>query len=153
VINDPNLGLVDYRVLQKPTGHLDLLADLVNGELRDSSPADAVVFLGPRCRFLEKMPAELLEAHPGAYTRFFYLQYRTGIPPMTQAGMPDDASSRQGGLLRGGGVGGPSLPDYVMDGDLPDSIGSAVARLKGRTFVVHSPGEFDKAIRLIERPM
>jgi hypothetical protein len=71
------LGTVDVHVLQNRTGHLDLVADLVNQELKSASPADVVLFIGPMMRFTEKVPAEELEKPPSsAIPRFYYLQYR-----------------------------------------------------------------------------
>src|SRR5204862_6901131 len=44
------------------------------------------------------------------------------------------------------------LAPYIRptSGNFPDSINSAVARLKGRITIVHTPGEFAKAIGQIE---
>ncbi|HYW47335.1 MAG TPA: hypothetical protein VE959_30990 [Bryobacteraceae bacterium] len=70
------LDLVDYRVLQNRTGHLDLLADMVNRELKEPEPSDVVLFLGPLARYSDKVPAEELEKPPAATPRFFYFQYR-----------------------------------------------------------------------------
>src|SRR5262249_43371943 len=38
-----------------------------------------------------------------------------------------------------------------MSMNFPDSINSAVARVKGKTLVIHTPGEFSNAIDQIER--
>jgi hypothetical protein len=75
-VNELELQTVDYRVLQNKSGHIDLLADLVNQELRSGQPSDAVVFLGPAARFEDKVPAELLEQPAAGPTRFFYFQYK-----------------------------------------------------------------------------
>jgi hypothetical protein len=39
----------------------------------------------------------------------------------------------------------------TMTGALPDSIALAVSRLKGKTLIIHTPGEFSNAIDQIER--
>jgi hypothetical protein len=70
------LQLVNYHVLANPRGHVDLLTDLVNGELDASQPANAVIFLGPAGRYLDKVPKNALEDRPADRTPFFYLQYR-----------------------------------------------------------------------------
>jgi hypothetical protein len=72
------LQLVDYGVLKNQRGHLDLLADLVKEELAASEPSDAVIFLGPATRYLDKVPQTSLEERAGASVapRFFYLQYK-----------------------------------------------------------------------------
>jgi hypothetical protein len=43
-------------------------------------------------------------------------------------------------------------PFLNMQATLPDLIHSAVSRLKGKTVVMHTPAEFEKAIQQIERP-
>lgn len=75
-MNELELGLVDYHVLQNSRGHVDLLADLVNQESRAEHPADVVVFLGPATRFGDKIPRESLDAPTGNAPRFFYFQYK-----------------------------------------------------------------------------
>jgi hypothetical protein len=85
VMNDLELNAVDYRVLQKPMGHVDLLADLVNREVHEGKPSDAVVFLGPATRYEDKPPRAALE-RLAAIPRFFYFQYRPlvrGLAPST----------------------------------------------------------------------
>lgn len=117
-INTVELGKVDFQVLQNRGGHLDLLADLINGEITAQTPSDVVLFLGPMARFSDKVPSEELEKPAGATPRFYYLQYRSLFPQ-------------------------PSV--------LPDVITHAVAKLKGKTLVIHSPGDFAKAIDQVER--
>lgn len=115
-MNSIQLGLVDYSVLQRPKGHVDVLADLVNQELRANHPADAAVFLGPTARFSDKVPESALEEHNGDKPHFFYFQYK---------------------------------PYWGRAADFPDSIVHAVKRLKGKTIVIHSPGEFARAIEQV----
>ena len=89
-LNGTELGLVDYHVLQNPRGHVDLLAGLVNLELRAEPPSDVVVFLGPETRYVDKLPATALEEPIGAAPQFFDLQFR----PYFRAGatLPDSIS-------------------------------------------------------------
>jgi hypothetical protein len=75
-INNVQLGVVDYRVLQNKRGHVDLLADLLNGEMRTEDPSDVVLFLGPSARYDDKVPQAALEKTDGAGPQFFYFQYR-----------------------------------------------------------------------------
>jgi hypothetical protein len=75
-MNNLELGLVDYRVLQNQRGHLGLLAGLVNQELRAAEPSDAVVFIGPPARFSDKLPETMIEGHSGGAPQFFYLEYK-----------------------------------------------------------------------------
>ena len=74
-LNDMELDAIDYRTLQKPGGHVDLLSDLINRELQSPKPSDAVVFLGPASRYLDAMPSSALNA-AATKLRFFYFQYR-----------------------------------------------------------------------------
>lgn len=113
------LGLVDYNVLQNRSGHLDLLADLVNGELAAKEPSDVVLFLGPQARTYDKVPRDELEKPQVGGPRFFYFQYRPAFPQ--------------------------------QQATFPDTINRAVSRLKGKTVVIRTPGEFAKAIDQMER--
>jgi len=70
------LQLVDYSVLKNRRGHIDLLTDLVNEELNASEPPDAVIFLGPATRYLDKLPETGGDDRGGLLPRFFYLQYK-----------------------------------------------------------------------------
>jgi hypothetical protein len=75
-INDVQLGVVDYRVLQNRRGHVDMLADLVNGEIQAKESSDVVLFLGPAARYWDNMPQSALEKPDGSKPQFFYFQYR-----------------------------------------------------------------------------
>lgn len=74
-LNDMELDAVDYRTLQNPTGHIDLLSDLINRELASPKPSDAVVFLGPASRYVDQIPSSAVDA-AASKLRFFYFQYR-----------------------------------------------------------------------------
>jgi hypothetical protein len=74
-LNNMELDAIDYHTLQNPTGHIDLLSDLINHELVSPKPSDAVVFLGPASRYIDKMPPAAVDA-AAAKLRFFYFQYR-----------------------------------------------------------------------------
>jgi hypothetical protein len=89
-LNGTELGLVDYHVLQNPHGHVDLLAGLMNLELRAEPPSDVVVFLGPETRYVDKLPPTALEQPTGATPQFFDLQFK----PYFRAGssLPDSIS-------------------------------------------------------------
>jgi hypothetical protein len=122
------LGLVDAKVLQNRRGHVETLAGLVNTELTDGTPSDAVVFLGPLSRFADKVPAETME-RPADRPQFFFFQ----LAP----------------TLHGGRRG--NVPLIAPDSTLPDSIRHAVTRLGGKTMTIRSPGELAKAIDRLEQ--
>jgi hypothetical protein len=86
VINQTELGLVDYHILQHPKGHLDFLAGLMNREVRESEPSDVVLVLGPKPHFTDKIPSEALEKIGGS-PRFLYLQYQPFL--QTRSELPD----------------------------------------------------------------
>src|ERR1022692_3268551 len=121
------LAKVDYQALQFPTGHLDLLARLINQELRAEPPSDAVIFLGPRERFHEKLAADALDKSRGEVPRFFFLPYQAPLDlpdPQAPRTLRDPMSGPGGrGGVRGGGT--PSLlsaPD-MMSGPPPGDRG------------------------------
>jgi hypothetical protein len=118
-INSAELGVVDYRVLQNRRGHVDMLTDLVSGEMHAKEPSDVVLFLGPASRYWDKVPADSLERADAddARPRFYYFQYRSFFRPAT----------------------------------FPDVISLALRKLRGKTVLIHSPGEFAKAIQQVER--
>jgi hypothetical protein len=175
-LNQLQLAKVDYQILQLRAGHLDLLARLINQELRAQPASDTVIFLGPRERFHDKLPANALDKLHGAAPRFFFLPYQApyGLPgARTSRPSPGPMGSGKGRGGNGGGL--PSLqsapdmmsgPELVGDNGLnigigtslpesperlPDTVSLTVARLKGKTIVIRSPGEFAKAIEQIER--
>ena len=125
-VNDIELGLVDVQVLSNRRGHLDLISDMVNQELRSQPPADAVVFLGPIARFEDKVPRQAFEKTVGALPHFFYFQVRP--------------------FFRGGRA----LPPGPLPSVMPDSINSAISRLNGKVVVIHTPGDLAKAISRLE---
>jgi hypothetical protein len=75
-INGLQLQLVDYHVLEKRNGYVELLADLVNQELRSAEPPDAVIILGPPTRYYDKLQENALEQHVPANPQFFFLEYK-----------------------------------------------------------------------------
>lgn len=82
------LNAVDFSVLQKPKGHVDMLAGLVNRELHAEKPSDAVLFLGPSARYEDKPPRGAIE-RLALIPRFFYFQYRPFLRRIMPATLPD----------------------------------------------------------------
>jgi hypothetical protein len=111
--------------------HLDLPANLVNREIRDPAPSSAVVFLGPRARFDDKMPPELLVPAQAAGPHFFYLQYWPLWPSRVLAGNSQTVWASKSG------------------GDQPDTISRVVRSLKGTTIAIYTPRDFDRAIEQV----
>jgi hypothetical protein len=75
VLKGLELGVVQVDVLEKPKGHVDLLASLLDDEIRSPSPSDAVIFLGPQERFFDTAPYGALDAPSGNQPRFFSIQF------------------------------------------------------------------------------
>jgi hypothetical protein len=75
-IEDVQLGVVDYRVLQNKRGHIDMLTDLVNSEMQAKEPSDVVLFLGPASRYGDSVPRAAMERNDSGGPQFFYFQYR-----------------------------------------------------------------------------
>ena len=94
-IDAVELSTVDVRILQNPAGHIDLLAGLINQELRASAPAGAIILLGPLSRFTGKIPEGTLEK-PAA-SRFFYVQCR----PVPRRIIPVDSGADEMPASRG----------------------------------------------------
>lgn len=161
---DLQLATIDYRALQNPTGSQDLLARLVDQELRAGNRSDAVVFLGPHARATAKVdlgPGKGRPAEPG----FFYLQYER--PAMRPAGSSADEFARVGSGIASqrawnvddGATGHPAaVPDRGLidsiDGPTAfgpphDSIDTLVTTLKGKTLVIRTPTDFAKAMKQI----
>jgi len=71
------LGTISYQKLRFQGGWTYLLAKLVNDEAANAHPADAVIFIGPRNRLLEKTPREMLDVS-NSHAPFFYFEYIPG---------------------------------------------------------------------------
>jgi hypothetical protein len=84
-----NFSTIDYSVISRPRGHLDLIAQLINGEIHASPPPGAVIFLGPQERFRDAIPSNELDGGQ-AVPRFFYLSWL--LRPST---FPPDGSIAQ----------------------------------------------------------
>jgi hypothetical protein len=159
-LNGLRLAAVDSQVLLNPNGHVTFVARLVNQELRSTPPSDAVVFLGPRERYQDKVPAEAIDPVPSPSPQFFFLRYR----PFQNASRllrpdPCDPSSNRGSSdaqERAPGRGHPCLGVPLGTFSDPgsfsnDTVSLAVKILKGKTISIQSPGEYARAIDQIEK--
>jgi hypothetical protein len=77
-LNELELGTVDYETLKNRRGHLDLVADLIAESLREKS-SDAVVFLGPKPWYFDKIERSSLPQRTSDDPAFFYVQFRPYI--------------------------------------------------------------------------
>jgi hypothetical protein len=95
-LNRLELDTIDVQTLQNRHGHIGLLESLIAEETTAAQPADAVVFLGPAARFLDKPPSKTIQAPPEGM-RFYYFQYRpfaSGMQPV----LPDSIAGTLAGL-------------------------------------------------------
>jgi hypothetical protein len=156
------LGPVDYRALQRDPGAVDIVAALINEQLRADPPPDLVVFLDPGSwdRLSDRSARKALNIPRGARPRFFALQFG-----------PSDANSAASQYLSGrgrsGGQPAPSRQNGTAGTPPPrrapgrgapmppprghDKIRPAVAKLGGKTFFMSSSGQLPKAIAEIEK--
>jgi hypothetical protein len=74
VLDELQLAALSVHVLADATGHLRLLAKLMNEEATASDPSRAVIFLGPASRIQDHFPAPMLE-HPTSMPPVYYLEY------------------------------------------------------------------------------
>lgn len=116
-MNEVELGTVDYQVLRNRRGHLDLLADMVNRELAETPPAEAVVVLGPATRFGEKLPQDAVDP-PAAHPDFYYFQ----LHPYSATATFPDALRYTVGRFKG------KTLTIRTPGDFAKAIGQIVAR-------------------------
>jgi hypothetical protein len=154
---DTQVGIASVEMLRNPKGHISLLADLVKEELHSPEPSSAVVFLGAIAWQKDKPSADAVETPAEGAPPFFYLQYRHPLPARQKArrpvstGLPDATES----IPYPTGIhGSPQTvaspgPVDVRSGPEPDTIERLMPLLRGKTLVVHTPGEYAKAIQRI----
>ena len=117
-LSELELGVVDYDVLKNRRGHVDLVTELI-AESLEQQRSDAVVFLGPKPRHLDKVQRSLLPERSPDHPPFFYVQFRP----------------------------------FIVGASYPDTLMSAVSRMKGKTYQVYSPGDFAEAILDISKAL
>ncbi|HEY1218535.1 MAG: hypothetical protein ABSE42_07970 [Bryobacteraceae bacterium] len=157
-LHNQQLAVVDYRVLQNRNGPMEMLANLVNREMRMEKPADAVVFLGPELHTSWNLAKDAVAPQPHPPECFYFQFY--GTRDMRLGG--GNGRNRAGSLRPGFGLksegddGGPpyqSYPHQAMPniglGDEP--IASLVGRLRGRVFSVGAPQDFERGVQRIRQ--
>jgi hypothetical protein len=149
------LGPVDYHALQRDQSSGDIVAGLINEQLRADPRPDLVVFVdpGPRERIPDRSARRALKIPAGVRPPFFALQFGPpsslsySIPmahPSQTAPRPAAGPASGGTRPRGPGGAFPRAAVY-------DKIRPAVAKLDGKTFFMSSSGELPKAIAEIEK--
>jgi hypothetical protein len=148
-IDEIQLGLVDYKMLQNASGPIELLTGLIRAELQASEPSDEVVFLGPETRTAKPLPKDDFgNTHPGA-PRFYYVQYWQPSQRVPRRFGEANTVPQGTGRRNPYGITGTRVPAYgtLPDPASTDSIVRAIGRLKGSTMAVSTPADFAAAIR------
>ncbi len=73
-LQDLELGTVSYRGLAQ-TGWSQLLTSLVSAEMKRETPPEAIIFLGPSARILDKLPREMLSSCETTGRPIFYFKF------------------------------------------------------------------------------
>ncbi len=148
-LNQLELGLVDYRILRDRPQPVDLLLGLVQGELRDPKPPDALIMLGPGTRMHEDVRPDALGKRP-TEAAIFFLQYQVnrqflpGPPPNSRVSIADSIARPGPTVLPGRG----SEETLVSPAD---TIQRLVSRLKGQTIPVRTPHDLADAIQRVDQ--
>jgi hypothetical protein len=162
---DLQLSVIDYHSLQNPTGHLDLLAHLVDQELHSENRSDAVVFLGPRARSTDQRAFEIGKGR-ATMPKFFYVEYQPPSMARPVGSSADEFESMGSTMSRqahirnsdAAGSGYAVVPDPALLDSINgpsraatprDSIDHLVSMLKGKTLIVRTPVDFAKAMKQI----
>jgi hypothetical protein len=153
-----DLAKVDYRILQQNPEPLNLLLRLVQEELRNQKPPDALIVLGPRFRMQKDLAANALAKIPAAVPPIVFLQCRTSQP---ETGANRTLRRSQGplpGQLQGDrridyGTAADGLPlegPRLELGEPPDSMERLIKRLKGEIILIRTPHDLADALRHID---
>ena len=130
-IRELDLATVPVGVLNRPGGHVVLLADLLQTERNRPVPSDTVIFFGPTVPFDQKWTApRVLES------RLVYLNFR----PMW-------------GWIAGPYSSGGGAMMSLRSGEFPDLIERITKANGGKVFRIHSPREFAGALRHVAAPV
>jgi hypothetical protein len=77
-LQDLELGTVSYRNLGR-SGWSELLTNLVSAEMKRKDAPEAIIFLGPSARILDKLPREMLSSCESTGRPIFYFKF-SAIP-------------------------------------------------------------------------
>ena len=146
------LGLVDYSVLKSSERPIDTLLGLIQGELHNAHPPDALVVLGPRSRAAGDLPPETPQRRAGGTPPIFYLQYGYGAGLVWRRGPPARGGAGMGrGMGRTGGRdGGNPEMEPTLVGVGPDIIERLISRMKAETVPIYTPLNLAEAIRRMD---
>ena len=159
---------VGYSAVQNPGGAAGFIENLLNQEVHESEPSEAVVFLGPKSIYKDR-PSAQFGLPPGTEQRFYYLMCEPTRFLLPRSSTLDGGDWRAQGLAMGfpprspSGAIQPNAPDVQpnVPNDLvwknygpnagADSIEYTLGQLKGKTVQVDSAGSFASAVAEIIR--
>jgi|GEM_PF-1027687 hypothetical protein len=73
-LDELELGTIDLQVLERPTGDVELLANMLKRELKSPDPPDAVVFVGPKFLDESNVSESILDVVSEPKPLVFYLR-------------------------------------------------------------------------------
>jgi hypothetical protein len=149
-LKELELGLVDYRVLRDRPLPMDLLLGLVQAELQDPKPADALIVLGPRTRMLDDVRAGALGKHPATVPPIFDLPLQFDRRWLPGQGLNSRVSLHD--ALTTPGAPMPvdqNPPQTFMTAE--DTIERLVGHLKGQTIPIRNPHDLADAIQHMDQ--
>jgi hypothetical protein len=152
-------GPVHVRTLANAHGDLDLLVRLLNRELVESDPPEAILFLGPPGPVGDRLSVRDLRLDTKHLPRLFYIEFGRHAAYSPDAPAPEimGAMRRPGNNTVGEGVDNPARvpgPRRQTDSGANEfnTIRYTVAALKGKTFLVWRPEDLAKALQEIAAP-
>jgi hypothetical protein len=136
VLKDVDLLVVDIHTLQQKPG--DLIADLVQGAVRNAGPEDAVILLGPASFHYmeEETPTPGRDFLAAVRPSLIYLEYDLTVEPPRGRNI---RLSRQ--IILMNPVASSNNIEKLFD------------RLKGKTIPIHTPDDLADAVRRIQEEM
>jgi hypothetical protein len=168
-LNQVQLSTVDYRSLQ-PAGRARLLWEMMDRELSDPDPSNAVVFLGPRERYHDNLLSQPQRRGRGPAPHFFFLVHMVSLKLADQerpaAIQPPRGPGR--GLQLPLEIPQPGVTRPISEGEVypgavgavipasptgagSDSVSLAVRKLGGRVMEIRTPADLGKSVKEIQR--
>jgi hypothetical protein len=144
------LGLLDYKAMRERPEPMDLLLGLVQAELGDPLPPDALIVIGPRTRLHDDVRPDAMGKYSAVSSKIFDLQFQVSRPtppgrgPMSGSGVGDASARREPPMSTS-----PDLQGTLTPAE--DTIERLVSRLKGQTIPIRSPHDLAGAIQRMDQ--
>jgi hypothetical protein len=149
-LNQLELGLLVYKVMRERPEPMELLLGLVQAELREPKPPDALIVMGPRTRMHDDVRPDALGKHPAGTPPIFDLQFQFNRPLLPGRG-PNSRVSIAEAMTRPS----PQMTTAPISQGTSmvaeDTIERLVSRLKGQTIPLRAPHDLADAIQRMEQ--